>query len=71
MQQIITEQKLKSEEAEKFISNAFWDGVLKTTGTNIDKLMPSVSRFGGGRGQKKDMVIEILQKFFEKYSGLV
>ncbi len=71
MQQIIKEQKLKSEEAEKFINNAFRDGVLKTTGTDIDKLMPPVSRFGGGRGQKKDIVIEILQKFFEKYFGLV
>lgn len=71
MQQIIKEQKLKPEEAKKFISNAFRDGVLKTTGTDIDKLMPPVSRFGGGRGKKKDMVIEILQKFFEKYFGLV
>lgn len=71
MQQIIKEQKLKPEEAEKFINNAFRDGVLKTTGTDIDKLMPPVSRFGGGRGQKKDIVIEILQKFFEKYFGLV
>lgn len=71
MQQIIKEQKLKTEEAEKFINNAFRDGVLKTTGTDIDKLMPPVSRFGGGRGQKKDIVIEILQKFFEKYFGLV
>lgn len=71
MQQIIKEQKLKPEEAEKFINNAFRDGVLKTTGTDIDKLMPPVSRFGGGRGQKKDIVIKILQKFFEKYFGLV
>ena len=71
MQQIIKEQKLKPEEAEKFINNAFRDGVLKTTGTDIDKLMPPVSRFGGGRGQKKDIVIEILQKFFEKYFGFV
>lgn len=71
MQQIIKEQKLKPEEAEKFINNAFRDGVLKTTGTDIDKLMPPVSRFGGGRGQKKDIVIEILQKFFDKYFGLV
>lgn len=71
MQQIIKEQKLKPEEAEKFINNAFRDGVLKTSGTDIDKLMPPVSRFGGGRGQKKDIVIEILQKFFEKYFGLV
>lgn len=71
LEQIIEEQKLKPEEAKKFINNAFRDGVLKTTGTDVDKLLPPVSRFGGGRGQKKDTVIEILQKFFEKYFGLV
>ena len=44
---------------------------MKTTGTEIDKLMPPVSRFGGGgRAQKKQGVIEKLRAFFEKYFGL-
>ena len=52
-------------------ANAFRDGVLKTTGTEIDKLMPPVSRFGGGnRAHKKLGVIEKLKAFFEKYYGL-
>ena len=43
----------------------------ETTGTEIDKLMPPVSRFGGGnRAQKKLRVIEKLKTFFEKYYGL-
>lgn len=55
----------------KFVSNAFRDGVLKTTGTEINKLMPPVSRFGGsGRAKKKQGVIEKLKAFFEKYFGL-
>lgn len=44
---------------------------MKTTGTEIDKLMPPVSRFGGGgRAKKKHGVIEKLKAFFEKYFGL-
>ena len=69
--EIISTEKLKSEETRKFVANAFRDGALKTTGTEIDKLMPPVSRFGGGgRAQKKQGVIEKLKAFFEKYFGL-
>ena len=53
------------------MENAFRDGAIKTTGTDIDKLMPPVSRFGGGnRAQKKQNVIEKFKVFFEKYFGL-
>ena len=70
--QIIQEEKLKEPETRKFLENAFRDGEIKTTGTDIDKLMPPVSRFGGGgaRAKKKQGVIEKLQKFFEKFFGL-
>ncbi len=44
---------------------------MKTTGTDIDKLMPPVSRFGGsGRAAKKQTVIDKLRAFFEKYFGV-
>lgn len=69
--EIITSEKLKSEETRRFVDNAFRDGAFKTTGTEIDKLMPPVSRFGGGgRAKKKQGVIEKLKAFFEKYFGL-
>lgn len=68
---IIEEEKLKPEETRRFIDNAFRDGILKTTGTAIDKIMPPISRFGGGRAAKKQGIIEKLMYFFEKYLGLV
>ena len=73
IQILITEEKLKSEETRKFVENAFRDGVFKTTGTDVDRLMPPVSRFGGGgsRDKKKQTVIEKLKGFFEKYFGLI
>ncbi len=69
---LIKEEKLKQEETRKLINNSFRDGSLKTTGTDIDRIMPPVSRFGGGnRAAKKQGVIERLMQFFEKYFGLV
>jgi type I restriction enzyme R subunit len=69
---LIASEKLKPDETRKFVDNAFRDGSLKTTGTDVDKIMPPVSRFGGGnRAEKKQGIIEKLQKFFEKYLGLV
>lgn len=70
---VIVEHKLKPDETKEFIENAFRDGVLKTTGTDINKIMPSTSRFGGGgnRTKLKQGIIERLQKFFEKYFGLI
>lgn len=69
--EIITMEKLKPEETKKFVANVFRDGMLKTTGTEIDKVLPPVSRFGGGgRAKKKQGVIEKLKVFFEKYFGL-
>ena len=68
---IITEEKLKPEDTRKFMENAFRDGEIKTAGTDIDKLMPPISRFGGGgRAEKKQEVIDKLKKFFEKYFGI-
>lgn len=69
--QIIKEEKLKELETRKFIENAFSDGEIKTTGTDIDRLMPPISRFGGGdRTTKKQGVIEKFKSFFEKFFGV-
>ena len=71
LENIIKEEKLKPEETRKFLENAFHDGEIKTAGTDIDKLMPPVSRFGGGkRAEKKQGVISKLKNFFEKYFGI-
>lgn len=65
-------QKLKPEETKKFVDSSFRDGAMKTTGTDIDKILPPVSRFGAGnRSAKKQGVIQKLTAFFEKYLGLV
>ena len=70
LSKIISEMQLKEKETRKFIDYSFRDGVLKTTGTDIDKLMPPMSRFGGGREKKKKSVIERLKAFFEKFFSI-
>ena len=71
LESIVEEEKLKPDETRKFIENAFRDGEIRTTGTDIDGLLPPVSRFGGGnRNQKKQMVIDKLKAFFERFFGI-
>ncbi len=71
---IINEEKLKNDAAHKFIQNVFRNGILKTTGTDIDIIMPAVSRFGSSganRAEKKRIVIDRLEAYFDKYMELV
>ena len=72
LNEIIASENLKADETAKFVENAFRDGAIRTTGTDIDKILPAMSRFGGGnRQEKKKAVIEKLKVFFEKYFGVV
>ena len=70
LNEIIAQENLKPDETRKFIDNSFRDGVLRTTGTDIDKIMPPISRFGGGREEKKASVVAKLLKFFERFFGI-
>lgn len=70
--EIISDNNLKPAETRRLIENSFRDGVLKTTGTDVDRIMPVMSRFGNSnRAGKKRAIIERLAKFFEKYFGAV
>ena len=70
--QIIRDENLREPETRRFLENAFRDGEIKTTGTDIDRLMPPVSRFGGSgaRTKKKQSVIDKLEAFFERFYGI-
>lgn len=71
LQALIAEERLKPEETRKFLDNAFREGEVKIVGTDIDKIMPPVSRFGGGnRDEKKENIIRKIKIFFEKYFGV-
>ncbi|MDR2560318.1 MAG: type I restriction endonuclease subunit R [Holophagales bacterium] len=71
---LIAAERLKEEDARRFIDMAFRDGALKTMGTDLDKILPPMSRFsesGYDRAKVKQAIIDRLAEFFEKYAGLV
>ncbi|MDO4391882.1 MAG: type I restriction endonuclease subunit R [Clostridium sp.] len=71
LKKIINDENLNEEETRKFIDNAFRDGQVKTNGTDIEKILPPMRRFGGSnRTEKKKNIIAKVKKFFEKYFGL-
>ena len=68
--ELVEAENLKGDEAVKFFEGALRDGVLKTTGTDIDRILPPLSRFGTARQQTKDRVIAALQILFDRYKGI-
>ena len=72
LEDIIKSEKLKPEATRNFLESAFQQGEIKTTGTDIDSMMPPVSRFtkNNKREEKKMGIIDRLKAFFEKYFGI-
>lgn len=68
---LIKEENLRPDETYTLINNAFRDGIMKTTGSSIDKIMPPLSLFDPNREFIKRRIIEKLLRFFKKYLGLV
>lgn len=68
---IIQGERLKEDDTRRYMENAFRDGEIKTAGTDIDALLPPISRFGSGtRAKKKQSVIDKFKGFFERYFGI-
>ena len=72
LEAIIVGQKLKPEQTRAYVEAAFRDGQLRTTGTEITRILPPVSRFNreAGHGDLKRRVVEALSAFFERFFGL-
>ena len=74
LNEIIVNHRLNPIETPKYIDNSFRTGFLKTTGTDLDKILPPVSRFvqnGNDRMSIREKVVADLTLFFEKYYGLI
>lgn len=72
LKEIIDSEKLNEQETRKFISDCFENGEVKTTGTDINKMLPPMSRFGSNnRDAKKERVIGKIKAFFDKFYGIL
>jgi type I restriction enzyme R subunit len=69
LQTIIKDENLKDAETHDFMKNAFRDGYIPVSGTELTKILPPMSRFtpNGERTKKKESVIEKLKTFFNKF----
>ena len=69
---IIVFENLNEDETRKYISDCFSNGEVKTTGTDLEKILPPVSRFGANsnRAKKKQNVIEKIKAYFERFFGM-
>ena len=71
LKQIIEENDLKEAEAREFVKSCFRDGYVKTNGTDLDRVLPPMSRFGNSsRVAKKQTVLAKLISFFETFYGI-
>ena len=73
LDQIISNEKLKSSEARRVVSYAFEAGGVPETGTLVQACLPKVSRFAKGNayGEQRHRVIAKLQAFYTKFRTLI
>jgi type I restriction enzyme, R subunit len=69
---IIEEENLDLQGTKDFITQAFIEGELKTSGTSITKLLPAKNMFSPSyeHSMQKSLVIQKLKTFFERFSNL-
>lgn len=67
---LIEEQRLKEVPTRKYVENSFRNREMKTIGPAIDQILPPMSFFDPERAKKKQLVIDKLRAFFERFLGL-
>ncbi len=69
LEQIIETEGLDRDATYTFVRNAFRDGGVMVTGTDISRVLPPVSRFlaTGERSEKRNSVLNKLTSFFERF----
>ena len=72
LDEIISEEKLDPAATEEFIAKAFSDGLLRTVGTGVMKLLPPIDLFSPGleHAITKKIVVDKLRAFFDRFSNL-
>ena len=73
LNEIIDKEKLKAEETHTFIADSFRNGYIQESGTALAGILPPMSRFtqGGERLKKRQVVLEKIKTFFERFWDIV
>lgn len=67
--QLITEENL-NEKANRFIEKSISKGYVEYAGDELDSIIPPLSRRGGVREKKKEIVLEKIRKVVEVFVGI-
>jgi len=69
LETIIQAENLNREETYTFMRNAFRNGAVTATGTDLARVLPPVSRFSpdGERSKKRESVLERLSAYFSRF----
>jgi type I restriction enzyme R subunit len=69
IEKIIADEHLKPEQTREFVAQAFRNGEVKESGTDVASILPPISPFakGGVRAEKKKSVIALLKDFFDRF----
>lgn len=73
LDQIIEDERLKVSETKLFVKDAFRYGAIPLTGIAITKILPPTSKFSPNNeyASKKQVVLNKLDRFFERFYGLI
>ena len=73
LDKIIKDENLNPQATEKFVSDAFRDGYVQTSGTAVSKILPPVSIFSktGERTKKRESVLEKLTAYWNRFKDLI
>ncbi|MFU0480410.1 type I restriction endonuclease subunit R [Gardnerella vaginalis] len=72
--QLVQSEGLNDDLTRKFMEKSFSAGEVSELGTDINDLMPRMSRFGSAakaRAEKKSRIVESMRKLFNEFVGLV
>lgn len=72
--QLVKNEGLNDSLTRKFMEKSFGAGEVSELGTDINDLMPRMSRFGAAakaRAEKKSRIVESMRKLFNEFVGLV
>lgn len=74
LQEIISSEGLRPAETLMFVEESFKAGYIKESGTSVANILPPISMFadtdGVSRTQKKQIVLEKLSDFFDRFFGV-
>ena len=72
--QLVQSERLNDALTRKFMEKSFSTGEVSELGTDINDLMPRMSRFGAAakaRAEKKSRIVESMRNMFNEFVGLI